>query len=225
MSATKPPMRARVINRGAGEPSVRSERVSGILRNNASSFTRSVGRHGLAMSPSRAGDARAFALGAERVGAERDDAKILSVRAGFEDPCGFPAIETRKRQIHQDDVGVKGARFVERLVTVTRRLDTKPRELEVVRCISRASRSPRRVKREVSPLRWSSCVRTTGSAQSANHAAASACGTTSCNPRPRAASECTEFHTPRLRSPLLSDERGYGMRRTCPGLILSGSLS
>src|SRR5215831_13633038 len=61
---------------------------------------------------------RPFALAGERMSGESDNGDVAGLRIAPQSPCGFPAVDNRHFEVHQDDVRPLGSRHLAALLAV-----------------------------------------------------------------------------------------------------------
>jgi hypothetical protein len=92
-----------------------------------------IGRQtGLGNESIASGSARTLPFGRERVRTQRDDQQMIGLGSGLEHSSRLPAVDSWKRQIHQNQIRLQGTCLVNGLATISSRIDTKTAELEVV---------------------------------------------------------------------------------------------
>src|SRR5262245_47968197 len=64
---------------------------------------------------------RLFAFTGERMRGESDNGNVASLRIALEPPCGFPAVNDRHFEVHQDDIGTLGSCHLAALLPILRR--------------------------------------------------------------------------------------------------------
>lgn len=98
-----------------------------------SDLVNEIGRQtGLGNESVASGGARTLPFGSERVRTQRDDQQMIGLGSGLEHSSRLPAVDTGKRQIHQNQIRLQGTCLVNGLATVASRFDAEPAELQVV---------------------------------------------------------------------------------------------
>src|SRR5262245_24612162 len=64
---------------------------------------------------------RLFAFTGERMRGEGNNGNVASLRIALEPPCGFPAVNDRHFEVHQDDIGTLGSCHLAALLPILRR--------------------------------------------------------------------------------------------------------